>query len=128
VNILLVEPDRILGEATKVALEAAGYSVVRKRSAQTALDTLDDSLASGLPGLIILELQLGIHNGVEFLYEVNSYPEWQHIPIIVHTINAKAQDEIFSEPLSQLKVKAVLYKPRTTTAKLMKVVKQLEAI
>ncbi len=114
-NILLIEPDRILGEATKNALEAAGHKVAWKRSAQTALDSLDDAV----PDLIVLELQLGVHNGVEFLYEVASYPEWGHIPVIVHTINSKAQDEIFAQSFAQLKVQAVLYKPRTSTAQLL---------
>lgn len=119
-NILLIEPDRILGEAIKAALEAFGYKVVWKRSAQKALDSLDDAV----PDLIILELQLGVHNGIEFLYEVASYPEWQHIPVIVHTINTKVQDEIFAASFAQLKVQAVLYKPRTSTAQLVKAVKQ----
>lgn len=124
-NILLVEPDRILGEAVKIALEACSYDVTWKRTAQTALDALDDPLASGLPDLIILELQLGLHNGIEFLYEIASYPEWQHIPVIVHTINVKAQDEMFGESLEQLKVRAVLYKPKTSTAQLVQAVKHL---
>ncbi len=120
-NILVIEPDKILGGAIKSALEAFGYKVVWKRNAQTALDALDVKV----PDLIILELQLGLHNGVEFLYEVASYPEWQNIPVIIHTINAKAGDEIFAASFEQLKVKAVLYKPRTTTAQLVNAVKQL---
>ncbi len=120
-EVLLIEPDRILGEAIKNALEAAGYQVAWKRSAQTALDGLDDAV----PDLIILELQLGVHNGIEFLYEVASYPEWGHIPVIVHTINAKAQDEIFAQSFAQLKVQAVLYKPRTSTAQLVTAVKHI---
>ena len=119
-NILAIEPDKILGGAIKSSLEAFGYSVALKRSAQTALDALDEAV----PDLIIIELQLGVHNGIEFLYEVASYPEWQHIPVVVHTINAKAQDEIFATSFEQLKVKAILYKPKTTTAQLVKVVKQ----
>lgn len=120
-NLLVIEPDKILGEAIKNALEASGCGVAWKRSAQTALDSLDDTV----PDLIILELQLGEHNGVEFLYEIASYPEWQHIPVIVHTINAKAQDEIFAQSFAQLKVQAVLYKPRTSTAQLVAAVKHL---
>ena len=123
-NILVVEPDKILGGAIKNAFEAFGFKVTWKRSAQTALDALDEQV----PDLIILELQLGLHNGIEFLYEVASYPEWQHIPVIVHTINARAQDEIFAASFKQLKVNEVLYKPKTTTTQLLKAVKQLVPI
>jgi len=121
VNILVVESDKILGETIKSALEAFGYNVAWKRSAQTALDALDETV----PDLIILEMQLGMHNGIEFLYEIASYPEWQDIPVIVHTINSKAQDKIFSASLEQLKVKVVLYKPRTSTAQMVKAVNNL---
>jgi DNA-binding response OmpR family regulator len=123
-NILLVEPDRILAETVKTALQAAGYEVTWKRSAQTALNALDDAT----PGLIILELQLGVHNGIEFLYEVNSYPEWQHIPVIVHTINAKAADAVYGQSFGQLHVLAVLYKLRTTTAQLINAVNRLALV
>lgn len=122
--VLVVEPDKILGEAVKTTLEAFGFVVVWRRSAQKALDTLDDEL----PDLIILELQLGLHNGVEFLHEIATYPEWQHIPVIIHTINSKAQDEIFADSLEQLNVKAVLYKPKTTTVQLVNTVKQFAKI
>jgi len=124
VNILLIEPDRILGEAAKQALEAIGHSVVCCRSAQTGLDALD----SNLPDVIILELQLGIHNGIEFLYEVRSYPEWKHIAVVVHTLNVRVLDERFQEPFSQLGVKTVLYKPHTTTKKLAQVIGQFAAV
>lgn len=115
-NILLVEPDKVLGEALVNALERVQYKVTWKRSAQTALDALDESI----PDLIILEIQLGLHNGIEFIYEIRSYPEWQDIPVIVHTINANALDEQFSPAFQEIKVAAVLYKPRTSTAQLLK--------
>ncbi len=128
VKILLVEPDQILGGAVQSALQDTNYDVVWKRTAQTALDELDESSSGGLPDLIILELQLGVHNGIEFLYEIASYPEWQHIPVIVHTINAKAQDEIFGASFEQLKVKAVLYKPKTSTMQLVQAVNQFALV
>ena len=120
-NILLVEPDRILGQAMQTALEAFGYNVARQPNAQVALDELDRAM----PDLVIVELQLGLHNGIEFLYEMRSYTEWQHIPAIVHTLNAKAQDPAFSKAFEGLGVQAVLYKPRTTTSQLIRMVKQL---
>lgn len=119
-HILLIEPDRILGAGLQEALEAFGCSVAWSRSAQAALDALDDTL----PDIIILELQLGLHNGIEFLYEIRSYTEWQQIPVIAHTINSKAQDPIFNRSFKSLGVQAVLYKPRTSTSQLIRVVRQ----
>lgn len=119
-NILLIEADKVLGESSVNVLEAAGFKVTWKRSAQTGLDALDDYL----PDIILLEIQLGNHNGIEFLYEINSYPEWQRVPIIIHTINPKAQDEIFKEAFKQLGVRDILYKPRTSTVQLVRTVKK----
>ena len=120
-NVLLVEPDRILGKAAEAKLRTAGYEVVRCQSAQSALDALDKNL----PDVIVLELQLGIHNGIEFLYEMRSYTEWQNIPVIIHTINSKVTDEHFKKPLDQLGVEAVLYKPQTTSDRLVQAVGRL---
>jgi DNA-binding response OmpR family regulator len=120
-NVLLVEPDRILGKAAEAKLKTAGHTVIRCQSAQGALDALDQNP----PDVIILELQLGIHNGIEFLYEMRSYTEWQHIPVIVHTINSHVSDDQFKKPLAQLGVESVLYKPRTTGDKLVQAVRRL---
>lgn len=119
-NILLVEPDRILGPIIKTVLQKQDHNVVWCKSAQSALDSLDDKL----PDVIIIELQLGIHNGIEFLYELRSYREWQHISVIVHTRNSNVLDHRFSRPFSQLGVQALLYKPRTNLKQLARSVGQ----
>ncbi|HUP26636.1 MAG TPA: response regulator [Candidatus Limnocylindrales bacterium] len=123
-KVLLVEPDHILGETAKNSLAAHNHEVVLTRSAQHALDALDNKM----PDIIILELQLGLHNGIEFLYEIRSYPEWQHIPVIVHTLNSRVLGERFNNALNQLGVAAVLYKPRTSAKKLAQAVGQFVAI
>lgn len=120
-NILLIEPDRILGEATKRALQFAGYEVSWQRSAQTALDAMD----TRVPKAIVLEIQLGLHNGIEFLYEIQSYPEWQGIPILIYTANAHALDTQFSRSFENLQVRMVLYKPQTNTNKLLHALAQV---
>lgn len=120
-NILLIEPDRVLAEAIVAAFKRAKHTIVWKRSAQTALDVLDDKI----PDLIILEIQLGLHNGIEFLYEIRSYPEWQNIPVLVHTLNSNALDEQFGPAFADLQVRAVFYKPRTSTQQLLKAAQQL---
>ena len=119
-NVLLVEPDKLLGEVTTAELEKVGINVAWKRTAQSALDSLDDQL----PDVIIVELQLGLHNGVELIYEIRSYWEWQNMPVIVHTMNARALDDRLVSAFEQLGVKAVLYKPRTGSAQLMRAINQ----
>jgi DNA-binding response OmpR family regulator len=92
-RILLIEPNRILAQIYKDAFKQAGYDVSVTHDAQNAI-TVSDKLR---PDLIVMELQLVKHNGVEFLYELRSYPEWQTIPVVVNSIvppSEFAQNEV----------------------------------
>lgn len=75
-NVLLVEPDTKLAGMYKTALESAGHKVFWALDAQSAVHLADDSA----PDLVVLEIQLTSHSGIEFLYEFRSYNEWQDIP------------------------------------------------
>lgn len=120
-DVLVVEPDKHIGEVIEETLSSKGMNVVLKRSAQTALDSLDDKV----PNLIIIEPQLGLHNGIEFLYEIKSYYEWKNIPIIVYSSNARILDERFSDALAQLGVVGVLYKVRSNIAELIRTINKI---
>ncbi len=121
-KILLIEPDTQLGSIYTDALAKAGHEVLFRRDAQAAIETAESSQID----LVILELQLARHNGVEFLYEFRSYPDWQGIPIILHTsvdVLPASQDL-----LKRLGVQATHYKPKTTLAQLVKSVEQTLAL
>ena len=87
-------------------------------SAQSGIDAVD----ANIPDVIVIEPQLGLHNGVEFLYELRSYPEWQDIPVVVYSINRRIADPAFAPALRQLGARDVLYKPTTSLARLVKMV------
>ncbi|HVV25863.1 MAG TPA: response regulator [Candidatus Saccharimonadales bacterium] len=114
-RILLIEPDYILAQTYYEALSQAGHEVIPTAGAQTALVVADDIQ----PDLIILELQLIEHSGVEFLYEFRSYPDWQHTPVILHTQVPPAEFNQNRQLLrTQLNVSQYLYKPQTTLQEL----------
>lgn len=81
-HILLIEPDRVLAETYAQALILEGHTVTPCAGAQAAILAAD----SQRPDLVILELQLIEHSGVEFLYEFRSYSDWQNIPVIIHSL------------------------------------------
>jgi DNA-binding response OmpR family regulator len=83
-QILLIEPDIVLANIYTKALTHEGYRVVVAGDAQAAISLADKSK----PDLIIMEIQLVSHNGIEFIYELRSYPEWQDIPIIIQSFSA----------------------------------------
>ena len=115
-NILLIEPDRLLADTYRQSLESAGHDVLMCASAQSAVFAAD----AFSPELVILELQLSEHSGIEFLYEFRSYAEWQHIPVIILSQIAPAEFNVSQQLLTEeLGVKHYHYKPHTTLADLL---------
>lgn len=121
-TILLVEPDYVLAKIYKQAIEADAMSVVTTVSgAQAAVIAADQQK----PDLVILELQLIEHSGMEFLYEFRSYPEWQAIPIILQTIVPFGEfHDNWHLLQDELGISAYLYKPHTSLHQLLSSVKE----
>lgn len=118
-NILIVEPDRVLAETYYQALTAAGHDVVVTPSAQTAIMVTDQIN----PDIIILELQLIEHSGVEFLYELRSYVDWQNTPVIIQSQVSPREFNSNSKLLKQqLGIITYLYKPQTSLSRLVEAV------
>lgn len=115
-NILLIEPDSMLAHVYKDVLEMTKQNTVRVSSgAQAAIMNADDTT----PDLVILELQLIEHSGIEFLYEFRSYSEWQNIPVVVHTMVPFAEFiDNWNLLRDELGVRAYLYKPNTSLVQL----------
>ncbi len=86
-RILLIEPDKILSENYELSLKQHDYQVEIVRYAQSAIYAVDNQT----PDLIILEIQLAIHSGIEFLYELRSYNEWQSIPVLVSSVVSRSE-------------------------------------
>jgi len=119
-NILLIEPNRILAQIYREAFEQKGYKVSLTHDAQNAISASDKQR----PDIVILELQLIKHNGVEFLYELRSYADWQKIPVIINSIvppSEFAQNEVLFKEIGVIKY---LYKPKTSLSVLLRVVDQ----
>jgi len=120
-QILLIEPDRILAETYFQALSQAGHTVVPCASAQSAIISSDHTR----PDLVILELQLIEHSGIEFLYEFRSYSDWQNIPVIIHSL-VPGLEFIKNKNILQKQLGVVKYldKNRTTLQQLVKAVNE----
>lgn len=115
-KLLLIEPERLLADTYAAALTAAGHEVRHAATAQAAIHSADEVI----PDLVLLELQLARHDGVEFLHEFRSYQEWQAIPVIVHSFMVPGELALAEPALRQrLGVGAVLYKPRTALKQLL---------
>ena len=102
-----------------VALQRAGHVITEVHSALDAIQAADDSK----PDLVLLELQLASHDGIEFLHEFRSYPEWQQVPVVViSNLSPSALASAQAVLQRDMGVVRCLYKPRVTLQKLLKIV------
>ena len=114
-ELLFIEPDKILGNTYLRYFGSKNYSVRVTGSAQEAIILADDIT----PDLVIVELQLRLHNGIDFLYEFRSYSDWHQIPIIILSIvpsNEFPSDKNF---WSTLNIHKYIYKPKLKLSSLL---------
>ena len=121
-QILLLEPDRLLAKTYLEALQIVGHTVQICYTAQSAILGADEVT----PDIIVMELQLISHGGIEFLYEFRSYQDWQHIPIIILTNVPPDEFRNCQDVLrNEMNVETYLYKPQTSLKKLLESIKEL---
>ena len=112
-TILVIEPDTA---ARSMLVEAfVQHTVIVAADAASALELANDHDID----LVITELLLRGHSGMEFLYEFRTYDDWQDIPVIVYS-SLQLEDAVLrSRSWKQLGIAAYAYKPKTTLQELI---------
>jgi two-component system OmpR family response regulator len=80
-RVMLLETDNLLARVMTGYLENCGHTVDWQVDPQEAIISLDLQPAD----LVILELILAGRSGVEFLYELRSYPDWRGLPVVIYS-------------------------------------------
>lgn len=125
-DILLVEDDPWLAQLYQDILQSHELCEVQIAfSADAALEALD---AKHNFQLILLDMFLPIHNGVEFLHEYASYADINHIPVIVLSSVFQHDLKMSQQRWKHYGVERYLYKPLTKPADLMAAVKKQLAV
>lgn len=117
-HVLIIDPDSALRGIYVAALEKAGVSATAAASAQVGIRFCEEQL----PDVILLELQLQGHSGVEFLHELRSYTEWQSIPVVLHTMVPWSDLSEFTSAFKVMGITGYAYKPETSLEKLVNLV------
>lgn len=120
-SVLIIEPNPLLAETYAKSFDLAGFKALLASNAQEAVDVADNQSL----GIVVLELQLSNHSGLEFLHEFRSYSDWHHIPVIINTNIPTIRLSPNSEALKQLGVRRILYKPRTSLKELIREVREI---
>jgi DNA-binding response OmpR family regulator len=121
--ILFLETDCLLAKNIKSYLKSLGHETEWHVNPQTAVLSADKKK----PDLVILDLMLALHSGVEFLYEFRSYPDWINLPIIIYSNVSYRELGQTSLSLNQLGVSAFHYKPKTSFKDLALSIRQILA-
>ncbi|MEM6524140.1 MAG: response regulator [Bacteroidota bacterium] len=92
-QILLIEDDKVDALAVKKALKDTDISneLIHISSGQEALECLKNQTAPNI-GLILLDLNMPMMNGIEFLEERNKEPAIASIPLVVLTTSRNETD------------------------------------
>lgn len=120
-QVLLIEADQPLAATAQKFLQARGHAVKWHVDPQLAMDDVD----SKLPDVIVLDLLLAGRSGVEFLYELRSYPDWQSLPVIVYSHISAGDLGSSASGFEQLGISAFLYKPLASLAELNQSIEQI---
>lgn len=119
-KVLIIEPDQILAKTFCQALESVNISAVAVFTAQQAIATID----MFKPELIVLEIQLAGHNGVEFLYELRSQQDWQDIPALIVSVVPATELGLNEQLSNRLGIVGYMYKPQLKLQNLIEQVQQ----
>lgn len=98
------------------AFDAHEISAVAAHNAQDAIKKADENT----PDIIVMELLIPRHNGLEFIHEFRSYPEWLDIPIILYSNISREELGLEDSNLYEMGIVRYLYKPTTSLENLIK--------
>jgi DNA-binding response OmpR family regulator/HPt (histidine-containing phosphotransfer) domain-containing protein len=93
-KVTIVDDDRLLLEGVSSLLSARGMKVTTLSEPSRFWETLEASV----PDLLILDLDMPTHNGIELCRAVRTDPHWANLPILFLTAHtaALASDRVFA--------------------------------
>jgi DNA-binding response OmpR family regulator len=118
-DIVLIEPNMLLAKSYTSQLGASNLKVTIAPDAPTGLQLIDEIN----PGLVVLEMQLAGHSGVEFLHEFRSYEDWLGIPVIIYSSVPEYAFGLDKTMWHKLGVSRYLNKSKTSVSQLAGIIK-----
>jgi two-component system, OmpR family, response regulator BaeR len=114
-KIFLLETDRQLADNCRDFFKRAGHQLTYYSDLQQAVAAADNNQ----PDLIIIDLFLAGRSGVEFLYELRSYPDWQNLPVIITGQLPADELSVYEKAFQQLGVSNYISKTTSSLAQLL---------
>ena len=111
-HVLVIESDPIVASAVMRYMSTQGATVSIAQSAMQAIQACDQHI----PDVIVLDISLTGHSGIEFLHEFKSYSDWHHVPVIAWSMQAYTARQ--QNALATLGVQCIFYKPAVSLRQL----------
>jgi DNA-binding response OmpR family regulator len=121
-SLVIIEPDNITGKIYEKFFKSNNINVHCVQDAQKAIEKINQNI----PHILITELQLPSHSGIELLNEIRSYSDWQKILIIILTCVPYHDSGFNSNYMHTIGVSEYLYKPKTSLQTLLNIIKSYE--
>ena len=84
-TVLVVDDEEDVREYFAMALEDAGFDVLRAENGNEALERIKEKT----PDFISLDLVMPEKSGIRLLYELRQHKDWKRIPFVVVTAHAR---------------------------------------
>ncbi|RUR35297.1 response regulator [Vreelandella populi] len=92
-TILIVEDEEDIAFLLRFILERNGYHVEHAEDGRQALERVDPgSSSSQVPDLVLLDIMLPYHDGLEVLARLRAQPAWAEVPVLMLTAKAREAD------------------------------------
>ena len=88
-SVLVVEDDRSIQSTIRLLLESENFTVY---VADHGRDGLDMLRRMDSPCVVLLDIQMEVMDGYEFLHEKNADPSIAAIPVVILSATANAKD------------------------------------
>lgn len=120
-RVLIVEPSKDLAQVVRRSFDAQGIDTDVAHTAQAGISRADKNK----PDIVILEVLISEHNGLEFIHEFKSYQDWFNVPIIIYS-NLSAEELGRAVGWKEdMNIVRHFYKPTVTLEKLNSYVKAI---
>jgi len=88
-KVMVVDDSALIHQMYKMALQRYKCSIIPAKNGQAALDLLaqDPNI-----DLILLDINMPVMGGLEFLQKVKTQGSYSHIPIVIQSTEGKEED------------------------------------
>jgi DNA-binding response OmpR family regulator len=111
-TILCIDDDQDILDTFNIILSDEGYNVVTSNSAEGIFDLIQQNK----PSLILLDINLGEHNGLKICRALQSEPNTRDIPVIIVSSDSTIDQAINEYGATDILLKPFTVKELTDTA------------